>query len=144
MKKKAKTLGIENIQFKQIDMRTLDFEDDFFDGVLCVWTLGIGKYEDVEKSVNEIFRVLKPGGVAIIDFQSVENKTCGQGTMIEENTYIGGFEGLDSLPNHYSDRKEVEYLTRNFRARKIEPFDYYYNNGEQEEVIKAYYVEAIK
>lgn len=144
VRKKAEELELNNISLKQEDMRRLDYGDSFFDAVICVWSLGIGKYEDIEQSVNEIYRVLKPKGVAIMDFQSVEDQTCGIGRMIEENTYIGGFEGLDSLPNHYSTKEEVEYLTRSFSVSDIKPYDYFFNiEGEQEE-IKAFYVEAIK
>ncbi len=144
VRKKAEKLGLSNISLRQADMRKLSFEDAYFDAVICVWTLGIGKFIDIEQSVNELYRVLKSGGVAIIDFQSVEGKTYGKGKMIEENTFIGGFEGLDSLPNHYSTREEVEYLTRNFQAANIKPFDYYYNIEESQDVIKAFYVEAFK
>ena len=51
---------IENISFRQMDAEKLDFEENSFDVVLCA--LGFMYVPDVEKSLEEIFRVLKPGG----------------------------------------------------------------------------------
>lgn len=144
VRKKAEKLGIGNISLSQEDMRKLSYEEEYFDAVICVWTLGIGKFEDVEKCVKELHRVLKPAGIAIMDFQSVEDKTYGNGRLIEENTFVGGFDGLGSLPNHYSTRDEVEYLMRIFSEADIKTIDYYYNAGELQDVIKAFYVVAIK
>lgn len=142
--KKAVNLNLNNINFKVSDITNISYDDNFFDAVICVWSLGIGKYEDLKKSVDEIYRVLKPNGLAIMDFQSVEDKTYGKGIEIEENTFIGGFEGLDSLPSHYCTKEEIETLTHKFNHKLIEPFDYNYFIGSQKEVIKAFYVQAFK
>ena len=54
----------------EADSRRLPFSEDFFDGVYCFGLLhefvGETSQNDVEKTLNEIQRVLKPSGVAII------------------------------------------------------------------------------
>lgn len=46
------------------DSEDLPFEDDFFDAVTVAF--GIRNFENLEKGLKEILRVLKPGGVFII------------------------------------------------------------------------------
>ncbi len=43
----------------------LDFESDFFDGVLCLGTLGNVPKPKSLKVVQEIYRVLKPSGIVV-------------------------------------------------------------------------------
>jgi len=46
------------------DMRVLPFEDNFFD---YIWTMGTLEHvPDPEKSIRDMYRILKPGGRAII------------------------------------------------------------------------------
>lgn len=53
-----------NIEFKQGDVEKLPFDDESFDFVLCIEVL---RYlPDVNPCTKEIFRVLKPGGIALV------------------------------------------------------------------------------
>lgn len=56
--------GVSNqIQYKQIDIRSIDFEDEEFDIVVFKSVLGVvNDKEKQDESVREIKRVLKPGG----------------------------------------------------------------------------------
>jgi ubiquinone/menaquinone biosynthesis C-methylase UbiE len=59
------------INFKVADVEDLPFPDNYFDGILSFSTL---RYvPDINKAIQEIYRVLKPGGYFIIDFP---NKKC--------------------------------------------------------------------
>lgn len=51
-------------QSVDIDLQMMPFEDEFFDLVLCSHVLE--HVEDDEKALNEIFRILKSGGHAIL------------------------------------------------------------------------------
>ena len=46
-KKKAKSLGLNNIHFKQHDMRRIPFADSFFDAVVCTWTIYHGTLNEI-------------------------------------------------------------------------------------------------
>lgn len=53
-----------DIEFKQSDVDSLPYESESFDYVLCIEVL---RYlPDINPSIREIYRVLKPGGVALI------------------------------------------------------------------------------
>ena len=59
----ASEKGVQNISFKQMDAEKLDFPDNSFEIVLCA--LGFMYVPDVPKALEEMYRVLRPGGKAI-------------------------------------------------------------------------------
>ncbi len=64
-KKKIKTLGLQNnIQLLKGDSETISFEDNTFDAVTVAF--GVRNFENLEKGLQEILRVLRPGGKLVI------------------------------------------------------------------------------
>lgn len=52
------------ISYRDVDMRSIDFEDGAFDIVVFKSVIGaLGSVEEQSKAISEIKRVLKPGGV---------------------------------------------------------------------------------
>ncbi len=68
MLEKAKTrcakAGLSNVEFKQGNAEDLPFGDAQFDGV--VTRLAVHHFANPQRALNEIFRVLRPGGTAVI------------------------------------------------------------------------------
>jgi ubiquinone/menaquinone biosynthesis C-methylase UbiE len=62
-KENAKTAGYDSnrIHFCQLDAESLPFDDNSFDTVLTGMAFGL--FPNQEKAVNEMFRVLRPGGL---------------------------------------------------------------------------------
>ena len=58
--RKARAHKIRNIEFKQMNAQHLEFEDNTFDLVVC--SLAIFYFPDIPGALNEMIRVLKPGG----------------------------------------------------------------------------------
>jgi ubiquinone/menaquinone biosynthesis C-methylase UbiE len=56
--------GLTNVAFKHGDAENLPFEDGRFDGV--VTRLAIHHFAHPQRALDEMFRVLRPGGVAVI------------------------------------------------------------------------------
>lgn len=63
---------LKQIEFIKGDSENLPFEDDSFDAISV--SFGIRNFEDLEKGLSEIFRVLRPGGLFIILETSVPTK----------------------------------------------------------------------
>lgn len=58
--KRAEKLSLQNVRFRQGDVRELPFADDSFDAVLSL--NGFHAFPEKEAAYREIYRVLKPGG----------------------------------------------------------------------------------
>jgi len=56
--------GIDNIEMVSGDSEGLQFEDNKFDAVIVAF--GVRNFEHLEKGLQDMFRVLKPGGRAVI------------------------------------------------------------------------------
>lgn len=68
----ALSAGIENVTFEYGDMRSLRFADESFDGVVngfSSWGF-FGPDEDA-RSIHEMARVLRPGGVMVFDYGNI-------------------------------------------------------------------------
>ena len=59
-KRRARDMSLENISFEVADMADLPFSSDRFDRATC--RFGLMFSPEKQKAVNEVFRVLKPGG----------------------------------------------------------------------------------
>lgn len=64
-REKAKKRGLEQtIQFVKGDSENLSFGDNSFEGVIV--SFGVRNFENLEKGLEEIYRVLTPGGKLVV------------------------------------------------------------------------------
>ena len=144
-KKKADELGYKNIYFGIEDMYDLSYPDISFDAVLCVWTQGHGMRSDMQKSINEIHRILKPGGMTVTDFVTIEDPTFGVGEKIADNTFIGGRPGEENIPHYYTNEDDLKSMFRNFSDVSFIDRTYSFKDDNKvEHIIKAIVVQALK
>ncbi len=69
--RKSLTRKVKNVEFKQMDAQHLEFEDNTFDIVTC--GLALFYFPDIEGTLREMYRVLKPGGTLGISTANPEN-----------------------------------------------------------------------
>lgn len=63
--KRSQKMKLDNrVSFKTGDAENLPFDDNYFDAVSVSY--GIRNFEDLEKGLGEILRVLKPGGRLVV------------------------------------------------------------------------------
>lgn len=60
----AERRGVSNMRYERVDAEELAFPDDSFDAVLCA--LGLMYPSDPQRAVEQMYRVLRPGGRAAV------------------------------------------------------------------------------
>jgi ubiquinone/menaquinone biosynthesis C-methylase UbiE len=84
-RERAAAQGIDNVEFKPIDLEWIDMETASVDAVLCRW--GIMLVVDPAAAAREIRRVLKPGGHAALAVWDVAERnpwaTIGRGALAQ-------------------------------------------------------------
>ncbi len=70
-RERARQRGLENVEFLQADVHALPFADESFDRVTS--RMGVMFFGDLRKALDEMHRVLKPGGrVALLTWGAME------------------------------------------------------------------------
>lgn len=90
------------------DMTQLPFESGTFDAVYSYNSIFHMKKVDIAKSVSELIRVLKPGGLMFVNFLSTDDFRCGEGPNLGNHQY----EQMDDEPviHSYFDYDEAEEM----------------------------------
>lgn len=144
IKENINRLNLDNITVKENSFTDIPYSSDFFDAVICTSTLHHALSKDIEKGINEIYRVLKPNGYFIFDILSREDNSYGMGERIDDNTFIGGREGEEGIPHHYTDSIELESFTNKFSYIDVNKSIYRFIMNQEEYISKCYEVMAIK
>lgn len=119
------------------DALNMPFDDNTFDIVFCGY--GVRNFDDTEKGMKEILRVLKPGGQALIlDFfkpistiSKIFNKTYGQFILPACGAMISGhpsaYSYLRDSIRGFLTTNEFESLLEKIGFRKIQTTNYFMN-----------------
>ncbi len=144
-KKLIENAGLSNVDYSLQNMYDLSFEDSVFDAILCIWVQGHGYREEIITGINELHRVLKPGGTVVTDFVTTDDETYGIGEEIATNTFVGGRHGEEGIAHYYTTKQELKDLFRNFDEVKLRDKIYTFSddNGKEYKIV-AVVVEARK
>jgi SAM-dependent methyltransferase len=101
----------------------LPYENAHFDAVVSHGVLDHLTPDDGLKTMAEVRRVLKPGGLCFLTLVAVNDCEYGRGKPAGRNTFVleDGYE--KGLPQHYFDQEEISRLHEGFAVldlRRIE------------------------
>lgn len=97
------------------DLTRLPYADNLFAAALCVHVLPYQRKADIDKSVHELWRVVRPGGWLYFDLLACEDAEYGCGQKLEEHTFLDS----DDVPVHFSSRQEVDELLNGFSWERM-------------------------
>lgn len=115
------------------NMTTLPWADMSFDGVLSTSTIHHHLRTGIVQALSEIKRVLKPGGLLLVDFPCTDTIVYqqlrdlvarGQIDEVEPNTFVDERDEEDPdgfLPHHFCDEVDVRDLLNGFEMIKLWP-----------------------
>jgi len=114
------------------DMTTLPWPDASFDAALCTSTIHHALRANIQRAIDEVWRMLKPGGLFLVDFPPTDRAdyaylraevAAGHVLEVEPNTFVDERPDSDDadgfLPHHYSDEADVRDLLRQFRLERL-------------------------
>jgi len=108
---KVKAKGLEQvIELKSGDSETINFPGNTFDAVTVAF--GVRNFENLEKGISEIYRVLKPGGrLVVLEF----SKPKLPGVLQAYNLYMGLV--APQVAGAFSkNKKAYQYLNNSIKA----------------------------
>lgn len=118
-KNKLRSKKVEAAIIKS-DMRLLPFIDTCFDAAICVQTIYHQKLKEIQETVSEIQRVLKKKGLFLTNFHSTRSSKLGEGTKVEENTFMQETGPERGILHHFVDENELCELFKDFRIVDLE------------------------
>jgi SAM-dependent methyltransferase len=115
------------------DINALPWADETFDAVLSTSTIHHHLRQGIVRTLGEVRRVLKPGGLLLADFpctDSVDYRlirsrvSSGEIAEVEPNTFVDQRAGLDDmddkfLPHHYCDEADLHDLLGYFEDIRL-------------------------
>ncbi|NHJ84541.1 MAG: class I SAM-dependent methyltransferase, partial [Asgard group archaeon] len=84
-------------QFYLKDMTQLDFPNDYFDGILAYYSIIHIPREEHEDLFKNLFRMLKPNGVALFSLHSSDDPESYEEDFFGEEMYWSGFDAETNL-----------------------------------------------
>ena len=143
LKKKAGEYSLQ-INIAMGSMTDIPLKDNEFDAVICLSTIHHQKLSGVKSTISEIIRVLKPGGKVFFDILSVNDSSYKIGKEIEPGTKLGGREGEEDIPHHYSTKNELEELLSDYLKVAINENEFSYEYDYENYNCTLFEVIAVK
>lgn len=97
---------------------SMPFKDNSFDGIISISVIYYLTNEDIKKVVNEIYRVLKPGGKAFLVIRTTDDKRFKRGVEVDTNTFKldTNFTNEQEMTIHFFSEDEVYELFSAFSS----------------------------
>ncbi|MBU7013496.1 MAG: class I SAM-dependent methyltransferase [Theionarchaea archaeon] len=96
------------------DMATLPYDDAYFDAVISIQVIHHNRVRDIRKTVQEITRVLRVGGLIWVTVPVSKNEPSTGQEEIEPNTFVP-LDGCEKgFPHHYFKKEELLSLFEGF------------------------------
>ena len=113
---RLKTESISNVMLVQHEMGQLPFIEDYFDGVVSTNVLHHGKSVEIKKTIDELYRIMKPGASAFVIALSSSDFRKGTGVRLERNTYVFTKGEERGIVHHFFTSQELHSLLRKFET----------------------------
>ena len=96
------------------DMKSLPFISSCFDAAICLNTIYHQRLAEVQQTILEVYRILKKGGLFLVNFHSKRSHRYGYGVKVEEDTFMDQEGPEKGVFHHFVDETELKQLFQNF------------------------------
>lgn len=119
--KSAENFQHENnvdLNITKADMKQLPFVDNSFSYCFSYNTIFHMSKDDIKKSLEEMKRVLIPGGLMFVNFVSTMDERCGTGEEVKHGEYYE-IEHGEKVIHSYFEENEGEELFKQLGLKRI-------------------------
>lgn len=122
IEKENKGLNINPPDLKTGNFSSLPWEDGCFDVVIDIFSIYANPIAVIEKTLSEVFRVLRPGGQFFCKLWGTKTTGFGLGEKIEAHT----FDNIPSGPcanmgiSHFFSKEEILKVYESFEVNTID------------------------
>ncbi|MCX7615955.1 MAG: class I SAM-dependent methyltransferase [Patescibacteria group bacterium] len=117
-KVRKENLNKKNIVIKLGQLTKIPLKDSSVECIVCIKTLSHGRFVDIKRSISEMYRVLKAGGILLTDLLSTDDPDFGKFKMIEQKTFLGT-PMEETIPHYYVNKEEIKPLFHQFNVLSI-------------------------
>lgn len=98
------------LNIEEGDMRKLKFQNESFSFVYSYNSVFHMSKEDVLKSINEMKRVLKRGGLLFVNFLTTNDFRCGTGCDKGLNQYLQIEDDMEIMHSYFEENEADKYF----------------------------------
>ncbi len=112
------------------DIKNLPYKSEIFDCILSYHTIYHTDTKGIDIVLDEIYRILKPGGEIFITLNSKDNPSFNNPDYkkIDNNTIIKTEGPEVDMPHYYAKIEEVKRLLEKFKIIRIRHIEEFFNN----------------
>ncbi len=109
------------------DMKILPYPDEFFDALVSIQVIHHATLAEIEQTVSEISRVVRPRGLIWITVPASKNEPSKRQEEIEPGTFVPADGPEAGLPHHYFRQDELAPLFSKFTILDLhlDPVNHY-------------------
>lgn len=148
IKETQKWAEAENLEFNyQVgDMLKLPYPDESFGTILCRNVISHTDTVGMKKVVDELYRVLRPGGECYLTLGSKD--TWGwketDWELIDENTKLRREDGPeDGIPHFYADYELIKALFNKFDILDVYQVEEFHENQAEDKVYESWHYHVL-
>jgi ubiquinone/menaquinone biosynthesis C-methylase UbiE len=113
LKRKIKEQNLINIYVKKGSLDKIPLKKSSVDAIICTKALSHGKLADIKRYITEIYRVLKPHGLILVDLLSINDPDFGKFKEIGPRTFLG-LPLEEKIPHYFAEKKDIRELFSRF------------------------------
>ena len=110
---------LKNIDTHIGSFTNIPYDENSFDAIVSFNVIYHGNHESVINAINEIKRVMRPGGFLIISMLSKKNVGYGKGELVAENTWTKDQGNEVGHPHYYVNEHDILALFKDFEIYEM-------------------------
>lgn len=120
------------------------FPGDSFDLVIAYNVLYHGYRDDFNRSIELVYRYLRPGGLFFFTCPTRQDAKYGNGEKVQENTYCSLNSVHPGDIHYFASEDDIAYFLRDFAGYTVNKAEHYWDNNGVRQFSSSWHILASK